>query len=288
LVDYLLPASAGQTMTVVLETNNTSNYFNVLAPGLIEAIFIGSTSGNRFEGSLPASGEYQVRVYLMRNAARRDESASFSLKIGIGANDAAAPTRDPDFADGLSGGPDFWEVSGLSKGSALNVRSGPSTNDPVIMQFTIGTVLRNLGCAMSGDQRWCEVALPDNPDTHGWVAGRYLRESGYVEPAGARSEDATVGDTGFHATGQIPCSIKAGQPTGSCDFGVVRKGSGTAIVTIFKTGGEERVIHFQSGEPLSVEGGGGALEWERAEDLTILRLGNAERYEIPDAVIFGG
>jgi hypothetical protein len=39
--------------------------------------------------------------------------------------------------------------------------------------------MRNLGCRMSGEQRWCQVARPEDPGTKGWVAGRYLRESSY-------------------------------------------------------------------------------------------------------------
>ena len=38
-------------------------------------MFVGSTSGNRFSGVLPTDGDYAIRVYLMRNAARRNESA---------------------------------------------------------------------------------------------------------------------------------------------------------------------------------------------------------------------
>jgi hypothetical protein len=46
-------------------------------------MFIGSTSGGRFEGTLPADGTYTIQVYLMRNAARRGESATYKLDIGI-------------------------------------------------------------------------------------------------------------------------------------------------------------------------------------------------------------
>jgi hypothetical protein len=46
-------------------------------------MFIGSTSGKQFEGMLPASGDYKVRVYLMRNAARRDEVANYRLEMII-------------------------------------------------------------------------------------------------------------------------------------------------------------------------------------------------------------
>jgi hypothetical protein len=39
--------------------------------------------GNRLEGRLPASGDYKVRVYLMRSAARRDEIANQRLEMSI-------------------------------------------------------------------------------------------------------------------------------------------------------------------------------------------------------------
>jgi hypothetical protein len=82
-VDYILNAQKGQSMVVILEASNTSAYFNVLPPGSDEAIFIGSTSGNRYEGTLPASGDYTVRVYLMRSAARRGETANYTISFGV-------------------------------------------------------------------------------------------------------------------------------------------------------------------------------------------------------------
>ena len=60
-VDYILNAQKGQSMVVILEAGNKSAYFNVTAPGADEALFIGSTSGNRYEGTLPASGDHTVR-----------------------------------------------------------------------------------------------------------------------------------------------------------------------------------------------------------------------------------
>lgn len=82
-VDYLLGAKAGQTMQVALQTNNGANYFNVLPPGSDAAIAIGSSLGNKWTGTLPVDGEYTVRVYLMRSAARRNEAASYTLTVGI-------------------------------------------------------------------------------------------------------------------------------------------------------------------------------------------------------------
>ena len=82
-VDYVLGARAGQTLSVRLQPTNASAYFNITKQGADEALFVGSTSGNSFTGRLPSSGDYVVRVYLMRNAARRDEHANYSLSIGV-------------------------------------------------------------------------------------------------------------------------------------------------------------------------------------------------------------
>jgi hypothetical protein len=82
-VKYKLSASAGQKMEITLKSSNRSNYFNVLPPGEDTAMFVGSTSGDHFAGVLPKKGEYIVDVYLMRNAARRNETASFSIDFRI-------------------------------------------------------------------------------------------------------------------------------------------------------------------------------------------------------------
>ena len=100
-IDYKLRAQAGQTMSATLKTSNGANYFNVLPPGSTgEAIFIGSTSGNEWTGQLAAEGEYTVRVYLMRSAARRNEAANYTLTVDITGSAAtsaamgAAPAGD--------------------------------------------------------------------------------------------------------------------------------------------------------------------------------------------------
>jgi hypothetical protein len=83
-VDYTLRARAGQTMTVNLATKHGANYFNVLPPGSNDvALFVGSSGGNEWSGTLPADGEYKVRVYLMRSAARRNETADYTLTVSI-------------------------------------------------------------------------------------------------------------------------------------------------------------------------------------------------------------
>jgi hypothetical protein len=82
--DYVLGAGAGQHMNVSLATKHGATYFNILAPGENEvAMFNASVSQNQYEGALPASGDYKIRVYMMRSAARRNEVASYTLTVGI-------------------------------------------------------------------------------------------------------------------------------------------------------------------------------------------------------------
>jgi hypothetical protein len=83
-IDYTLRAQAGQTMSVTLITKNGANYFNVLPPGSNdEALVVSSNVNNKWTGTLPTNGEYKVRVYLMRSAARRNEIANYTLTVGI-------------------------------------------------------------------------------------------------------------------------------------------------------------------------------------------------------------
>jgi hypothetical protein len=71
-------------MSVKFATRHGANYFNVLPPGSNDiAIFVGSSGGNEWSGALPSDGDYTVRVYLMRSAARRNESASYTLTVGV-------------------------------------------------------------------------------------------------------------------------------------------------------------------------------------------------------------
>jgi hypothetical protein len=92
LIDYKLRARAGQTMSVKLTTRNDANYFNVLPPGSNDvAIFVGSTNGDEWSGPLSADGEYTIRIYLMRSAARRNEVANYTLSVGITGGSTTSP-----------------------------------------------------------------------------------------------------------------------------------------------------------------------------------------------------
>lgn len=82
-VKYSLSVAAGQRMNIQLDSKNTSLYFNVTAPGADVAIYNSSINGNETSIAIPSSGEYVVDVYLMRNAARRNEVAAYDLMIYV-------------------------------------------------------------------------------------------------------------------------------------------------------------------------------------------------------------
>ena len=96
-VDYRLRAGAGQTLSVGMKTGNGANYFNILPPGSGDvAMFVGSMAGNRFSGVLPTDGDYSIRVYLMRSAARRNESARYTLTIDVSGQALGATSAAED------------------------------------------------------------------------------------------------------------------------------------------------------------------------------------------------
>jgi hypothetical protein len=212
--DYVVRAGAGQTMKVTLATKNTSAYFNLISPGEENtAIFIGSTSGNEYEGTLPSSGDYKISVYLMRAAARRGTAATFTLTIAIGGKTQA------------SGGK---ASTGESEGSDMD------------------------------------------------------RQAATIERTAASK---------FDATGEIPCAQQKAQPMRQCHFGVARAGGGTATVVITMPDGRQRTIYFVKGKPggsdASQAEGGGVITSTKDDDLYKITSGN-ERYEIPEAVVYGG
>lgn len=287
--EYMVAATAGQAMTVKLKARNTSTYFNVWGPGKKpgqdEAIFIGSTSGDVFSQKLTETGDYLVQVYLYRNAARRDETSDFTVKVKLVADQGDANLPD-DFADSLSGGPDFWEVTGLAPGKAVNLRREAGPSGAIVDRLTEGTILRNKGCKMERRQRWCNVERRDNPSVSGWIAGKFLREAAASE--GASPDDALVPGTNYHAVGRIPCAL-GGQPdVKDCEFGVTRGSPGVATVFITLPNGFIRVLAFDNGK-VSPQSAVTSFESSRESDNTIVKVnGLDEFYKISDAVINGG
>jgi hypothetical protein len=271
---YVIAGRAGQRLSVDLLSANTSLYFNILPEGSQEALFSALMSGTVADVSLPQAGRYAVHVYLMRNAARRSDVATYSLGIGLGRG---------DFADGLAGGPDWWSVAGLT-GGALNIRSGPDTRYRTIGKAQNGEAAQNRGCRMTGHTRWCSIRMAGS-GVQGWVAGRYLVEGAApVQPQ--MPEGGPKGnEMPFDATGSLSCAKTASAAMGNCLFGVVRDGPGNAGVWIAIGNGVERAILFEGGVPVSADSRA-PLSFTQEGDMFTISVGD-ERYQFPDAVVNG-
>ncbi len=66
-----------------LKGSNRSNYFNVLPPGSADVAMHVGQDGGPYTVMLPTDGDYTVRVYLMRNAARRNEISNYELTVAV-------------------------------------------------------------------------------------------------------------------------------------------------------------------------------------------------------------
>ncbi len=77
---------------------------------------------------------------------------------------------------------------------------------------------------------------------------------------------------------------------GSCPFGVKREANGSGVVTVTKPDGRKRDIFFEQGKAIGADTSSadpGEFSASREGDNTIVRIGQ-ERYQIWDAVVFGG
>lgn len=140
-VDYVFDARGGERVTAILEAG-TIGYFNVLPPGSQgEAIFIGSSEGDRFSGILDKPGEYRFRVYQMRATARRGESTAYSLRVevaGAGATKAGNGFREVLQMHGIT-----YEVSSpnLPRGNTLRIVPRGLADNSEIVQPIDGIVV---------------------------------------------------------------------------------------------------------------------------------------------------
>jgi hypothetical protein len=105
--------------------------------------------------------------------------------------------------------------------------------------------------------------------------------------------DAKVAGTNYNATAQVKCEGYKGAAAGLCDAGVVRDTETGTAVDIKVGDGITRTVFFdQSGKFLSFstsQADGTAamkISSKREGDTTIATIGS-ERYEIPDAFVFG-
>jgi hypothetical protein len=80
--DYIVGVSAGQSMKVSIDASNPATVFSIFAPNGNNLEEAAETDG--YSGQLSETGDFVIRVAMMRSAARRKGSVSkYSLKISV-------------------------------------------------------------------------------------------------------------------------------------------------------------------------------------------------------------
>jgi heat shock protein HslJ len=184
----------------------------------------------------------------------------------------------PETHSGLdrpAGDPTYLNPFGLA--DDLPIHAEPNSSSDVVGGAFSGQVLRNEGCS----EGWCRIATLDR-SVSGWAQQQYLEASGSALRAGQGV---------FDAAGAVPCAKGDGAPTVPCAMGVALDGGGSATVVVIKPDGIDRLLFFTDGSFVSADtseaGGGFEISATRESDLNLIRVDD-ERYEIPDAVLFGG
>jgi len=113
-------------------------------------------------------------------------------------------------------------------------------------------------------------------------------EDGKAAAAPAQQQAAGASSS---ASGTIACSPAKSKPMGQCPFTVEREANGSAMVKVTRPDGRPRVIFFEKGKAtgadLSQADGNMTFKATKKGDLFKIQAGK-ERYEIPEAAVFGG
>ena len=208
-VDYLVRARAGQTLTVSFKPSNPMAYFNVLPPGSEEALFVGSSAADSslFMTQLPRDGVYTVRVYLMRAAARRNETARYAMGVsvtGAASQPTAAAAAGP-FEQRLELLGIGFRVSSPNKHAGNSVRIVPSglqiDNTPIDMDVAgqvIGAEVADLNVDRSPELYvYVRGPAPEQRGTLVAVSANNRKSLGFVNlPELAEHRGASAGYRG--------------------------------------------------------------------------------------------
>jgi hypothetical protein len=81
--DFIVGVKQGETLTVSMKASKAnSTYFNILPPNDATALFVGEMQGtNEWRQRLDVSGNYTIRIYINRAAARKGVKSDYTLKI---------------------------------------------------------------------------------------------------------------------------------------------------------------------------------------------------------------
>ena len=178
-------------------------------------------------------------------------------------------------------------------GGGLRLFQSPSETAAEIAVAPEGAVFVNLGCAETSGRMWCEVR-PFRGGARGFaLAARLAPAEGPdgVTPVGVDDSKKRARKRDFDAKGEIACAQEQGQALGKCGAGIARGDGGDATVVATFANGFKRQLYFRHGEFVSasatMSGAGKDTDWRLEDGVHHIRVDD-QRYELPDALVFGG
>ena len=159
-VHYTLSGAQGQVLSVDLNGAGPLPDFLIREAGKSELLFLSTEAEAPLTDlALPQPGDYVIEVFLGR--AQAAGPVEYDLAVGV---------NPPQLAEGLAGGPDWFQVVGPQ---ALTLRAGPAERFAPVGVAEAGAIGRNAGCHLNMGTRWCAIALT-GAGGRGWLPGAML------------------------------------------------------------------------------------------------------------------
>ncbi len=149
------------------------------------------------------------------------------------------------------GGPDYYEVVGVSAGKHLNIRTKPSLKATVLGGSATGTKLKNLGCKDGDGGRWCNIETEGG--LKGYSFGRYLKEAAGAVAQAPAAPPPPAKPARF-AVGTLKCERNNGSPVVDCAYGVLRLSPTMSRVQITWPDATKRMFGIYGGAASSADG----------------------------------
>lgn len=157
---YSFKARAGQQLMIRLGSANPSAYINVEKDGAAEAVCQGALTGNVCAVRSEAAADYVVDVYLMRNAARRGESAQYTLTIEPSIGQSATTSAPTSTASTASAANEAASAAVAACKSALALKTGvnsvfvlPMSHVPAASGYEVFLSLKGVQWLCTTDSR---------------------------------------------------------------------------------------------------------------------------------------
>lgn len=285
---YRLTFTADGGVQILADCNQGTGSWESTASGKLAFGRIAATQALCPPGSLHE--RYMAQFPWVRSYVMRDGNLFLATMADGSIIEFEPAPGDEVPASSEDGGPLNWEVTSAG---GLRLRARPSTSASIVATLPAGSILDNFGCRRAGGRVWCDVQ-PFGGGPTGYVAAEYLQPAVGPDGSVATGPDDSALRAGrgeFDSTGKIPCAQAAGQPMGQCDFGVARHSGGFATIVVRKPDGMKRALFFRRGVAIGADtseaDGYHDFSATKEHDLHLIRVG-PERYEVPDAVIFGG